>query len=135
MKRQTLQKAIILDALKRLGNHPTPAMVYDEIHGQYPSISQATVFRVLASECEEGNAQRVYAPGCSARYEYGTRKHYHIACRKCGEVADIDMPLPEGIAQTVRDAEGFTVEHYYLEFIGLCPKCQKDAGDTDEKIN
>ena len=69
MKRQTLQKTIILEALHRLCNHPTPAMVYEEVHKSYPSISQATVFRVLAGECDAGNAQRVYAPGCPARYE------------------------------------------------------------------
>ena len=49
MKRQTLQKTIILEALHRLCNHPTPAMVYEEVHKSYPSISQATVFRVAAS--------------------------------------------------------------------------------------
>ena len=89
MKRQTLQKTIILEALHRLCNHPTPAMVYEEVHKSYPSISQATVFRVLAGECDAGNAQRVYAPGCPARYEFGTRKHWHISCRVCGRVADI----------------------------------------------
>ena len=66
-KRHTIQKTIILDALKELGNHPTPAMVYEHIHEKYPTISQATVFRVLAGESEDCDVQRVYAPGSSAR--------------------------------------------------------------------
>lgn len=135
MKRQTLQKTIILEALKTLGNHPTPAMVYEEIHEKYPTISQATVFRVLASECEEGHIQRVYAPGSSARYEYGTRKHCHICCRLCGKVADIDMPYPEDLISSVTDSEGFNVEKYYIEFVGLCRECNmsSDLAGEDKK--
>ncbi len=137
MKRQTLQKTIILEALKDLGNHPTPAMVYEAIHEKYPSISQATVFRVLAGECEEGNIQRVYAPGCSARYEYGTRKHSHIRCRLCGKIADIDMPLPEDLTSTITDSEGFLVEKYYIEFVGLCRECNSSelAGEDKKEKN
>lgn len=133
MKRHTLQKTIILEALYRLGNHPTPAMVYDEIHKEYPSISQATVFRVLAGECEEGNAQRVYAPGCPARYEYGTRKHWHISCRVCGNVADIEMKDPSADLRVgITDSNGFTVERFFVEFSGLCPKCQ---AESEKEIN
>ena len=128
-KRNTLQKQIILDALKELGNHPTPAMVYEAIHERYPTISPATVFRVLAGESEEGGeAQRVYAPGASARYEYGLRKHYHISCRRCGRVEDVEMPYQEGLERLAESLEGFSVERHIIEFIGLCPDC-RDAAD------
>lgn len=132
MKRQTLQKTIILDALKKLGNHPTPAMVYEEIHPRYPTISQATVFRVLASECSEGNAQRVYTPGSTARYEYGVRPHWHICCRMCGKIADVDLALPENLTELLKCGENFSVEKYFIEFIGLCPECRKHAETPDE---
>lgn len=135
MKRQTLQKTIILEALHRLCNHPTPAMVYEEVHKSYPSISQATVFRVLAGECDAGNAQRVYAPGCPARYEYGTRKHWHISCRVCGRVADIEMTDPDADLRTgITDSNGFTVERFYVEFSGLCPECRVEAEKDNNQI-
>lgn len=133
-KRQTFQKTIILDALKRLGNHPTPSMVYEEVHKQYPKVSRATVFRVLAGECDQGNAQRVYTPGGTARYEYGIRKHYHIICRECGKIADVEMPVMQySPIDDISDAEGYAVENYVFEFIGLCPECQKHSGYTDKK--
>ncbi len=131
MKRQTLQKTIILDALMRLGNHPTPAMVYDEIHKDYPTISKATVFRVLAGECEEGNAQRIYAGG-SARYECGTKKHWHISCRLCGKVADVELPFEDDLLHSVKNNDGFTAERYFIEFIGLCPECKSSETSADE---
>ncbi len=132
MKRQTLQKSIISNALKQLGNHPTPAMVYEKIHPEYPSISPATVFRVLAGECEEGRAQRVYVPGGTVRYEYGTRRHSHIRCRICGKIADVETPPSLNPVDSVLDAEGFSVESCFLEFIGLCPDCRKASDATDK---
>lgn len=124
-KRNTLQKTIILDALKELmGTHPTPAQVYEHIHQKYPTISQATVFRVLAGEVEDGEAQRVYAPDSPLRYEYGTRKHYHVSCRKCGAVEDVEMPYQHGLEEIAEGLNGFKVERHIVEFIGLCPKCR-----------
>ncbi len=135
MKRQTLQKTIILDALKKLGNHPTPAMVYEEIHPKYPTISQATVFRVLAGECEEGTVQRVYAPGTTARYEYGNRPHWHICCRGCGRIADVSLALSENPLRLMQCDEDYTVEKYYIEFVGLCPACREKADEDKENNN
>ena len=125
-KRHTLQKAIILETLKELrGYHPTPVEIYERIHEKYPTISRATVFRVLAGEVEDGDAQRVYAPDSALRYEYGTRKHYHVSCRKCGAVEDVEMPYQYGLEKLAEGLNGFKVERHIVEFIGLCPKCQE----------
>lgn len=124
-KRNTLQKSIILNALKELmGRHPTPTQVYEHIHEKYPAISQTTVFRVLASESKDGEVQRVYAPDSTLRYEYGHRKHYHVSCRLCGAVEDIEMPYLDGLEEKAEGINGFQVEKHIVEFIGLCPKCR-----------
>ncbi len=125
-KRNTLQKAIVREALMELkGKHPTPNDVYEYIHAKHPSISRATVFRILAGEVENGEAQRVYAPDSPLRYEYGTRKHYHVSCRICGSVEDVEMPYMEGIEKNAEGLSGFKVERHIIEFIGICDKCQK----------
>lgn len=127
-KRNTLQKTIVLEALKELhGTHPTPAEVYSHIHEKYPTISQATVFRVLAGEVEDGEAQRVYAPDSSLRYEYGTREHYHVSCRVCGKVEDVEMSYLSGLENNAEGLNGFKVERHIVEFIGVCPHCQGQA--------
>lgn len=129
-KRNTLQKAIVLGALKELhGTHPTPVQVYDYIHEKYPTISPATVFRILSSEVEEGAAQRVYAPDSTLRYEYGTRKHYHVSCRVCGKVEDVEMQYLNDLEKEAEGLNGFKVEKHIVEFIGLCPKCA-EASDN-----
>ncbi len=131
-KRNTLQKSIILDALKNfMGKHPTPNEVYEYVHEKHPSISRATVFRVLAGEVEDGQAQRVYAPDSTLRYEYGTRKHYHVSCRVCGKVEDVEMPYQYGLEEIAEGLNGFKVERHIVEFIGLCPDC---VGHESENI-
>ena len=130
-KRNTIQKKIVLDALRELkGMHPTPVEVYELIHEKYPTISRATVFRILAGEVEEGEAQRVYAPDSSLRYEYGTRKHYHVSCRVCGRVEDVEMEYLNGLEAAAKGLNGFEVEKHIVEFIGVCPSCS----DTADKI-
>lgn len=127
-KRNTLQKSIVLEALKELhGKHPTPAQLYEYIHERYPTISQATVFRILSSEVEDGTAQRVYAPDSSLRYEYGTRKHYHVSCKKCGRVEDVEMEYLDGLEKEAEGINGFKVEKHIVEFIGICPECAERA--------
>ena len=54
-ERQTRQKRVIYDALKAL-DHPTATEVYGYVHERYPSISRATVFRVLGGFAASGRA-------------------------------------------------------------------------------
>ena len=45
--RKTMQKEIIHQTLRKMGCHPTAAMVYDQVHREQPTISRSTVYRVL----------------------------------------------------------------------------------------
>ena len=54
--RNTLQKELIYRALCAMDNHPTAAMVYDQVHRDHPAVSRSTVYRVLARMAEEGKS-------------------------------------------------------------------------------
>ena len=128
MKRQTVQKTVILETLYRLGGHKTPNEIYEALHDKYPTISRATVFRVLSEYTEDGVTQRIGTLGAT-RYEYGNRPHYHVCCRICGKVADVELPYFDGLENKATAMDGFTVENHYIEFIGLCPDCAKQIGN------
>ena len=122
-ERQTKQKQIIYDALQTL-DHPTATEVYGYVHRTYPSVSRATVFRVLGGFAASGKALELKAAGDEVRYDYNVMPHYHAHCKTCGRVADIKMdvkPLKE-----VRFAvdNGFNVEDFSVEFFGVCKTCQ-----------
>ena len=123
-ERQTKQKQIIYDALKTL-DHPTATEVYGYVHENYPTVSRATVFRVLGGFATSGRALELKVAGDEVRYDYNVMPHYHAHCRGCGKVADV---APTGFTmdkmQVVADHH-FEVEGYSIEFFGMCKACKE----------
>ena len=78
-ERQTKQKQIIYDALKTL-DHPTATEVYGYVHEIVPTVSRATVFRVLGGFATNGRALELRAAGNEVRYDYNVMPHYHARC-------------------------------------------------------
>lgn len=124
-KRNTLQKRIVSDVFSSMHNHPSAGMVYDAVQEKFPGISRATVYRILAEAAEEGTVQRLKLTDANDRFDITTKKHYHVVCRDCGAVADVETEI-DGIGLTERTVgcEGFTVEDCHVEFVGVCEKCQ-----------
>ena len=126
-ERQTKQKQIIYDALKTL-DHPTATEVYGFVRNEHPSVSRATVFRVLGGFAQNGRALELRAAGSEVRYDYNVEPHYHARCLTCGRVADV---VAEGLPSkglSVQACSGFSVEGYSVEFFGTCKECKADTG-------
>ena len=123
-ERQTKQKQIIYDALKTL-NHPTATEVYGFVHDQYPTVSRATVFRVLNGFALGGRALELRTAGFEVRYDYNVMPHCHGRCARCGKVADVSVKGFDGGIEAVACDE-FLVEGYFLEFFGTCKGCREE---------
>ena len=122
-ERQTKQKLIIYDALKAL-DHPTATEVYGYVREQNPTVSRATVFRVLGGFADHGKARELRAAGSEVRYDYNVTPHYHARCECCGRVADVKTAgLDEGCLRASAE-HGFSVRGYSVEFFGVCKNCQ-----------
>ena len=119
VKRNTLQKEIILSALCSLKTHPTAPMLYEIIHREHPTISRSTVYRVLGQMVDEGSALRLGLAGTEDRYDSNTSPHSHIRCRVCGRVDD----LPAVEVAELSDKAGYLVESCAVEYSGVCPEC------------
>ena len=59
MKRNTVQREIILKTLQKFDTHPTVEEVYLEVHKSHPTISKVTVYRNLRQLAEDGLVGRV----------------------------------------------------------------------------
>ena len=122
-ERQTKQKAIIYEALCTL-DHPTATEVFGYVHEQYPTVSRATVFRVLGGFASSGKALELRAAGDEVRYDYNVQPHFHARCRCCGRVADVTVEgLPAG-GLNASVCGGFEIDGYSVEFYGLCEECK-----------
>ncbi|MBQ0135451.1 MAG: transcriptional repressor [Oscillospiraceae bacterium] len=123
-RRNTIQKELILNAVKRLHSHATAEEVYAEIQKEYPSIGKATVYRNLKLLSEDGQIKRIEFPCESERFDDTCSDHYHIKCEKCGKIFDVDMDLVSGLTDKIKDKHGFTFNSYQIVFKGICPNCQ-----------
>ncbi|MFQ9678614.1 MAG: transcriptional repressor, partial [Eggerthella lenta] len=60
--RNTIQRALVLEAVQSLHNHPTSADVYEVVRERHPNISRATVYRNLGVLANRGEVLRVEVP-------------------------------------------------------------------------
>ena len=124
-KRNTLQKGIVFEIFREMHNHPSAGMVYEAVHKRYPEISKATVYRLLAEAAEDGELLRLKLSDADDRYDVTLKRHYHIVCRGCGAVADVETEFDPG--ELMKDSsacENFLAESCHIEFSGLCGKCR-----------
>ena len=127
-KRNTVQKEIVFDVFNSMKNHPSATMVYDAVHEKYPSISRATVFRLLAEAAKEGSVYRIKLTEADDRFDFTLKKHYHIVCRECGAVADVETEFDgTALVEQTKGYENFLVEDCHLEFAGICEGCRAKA--------
>ena len=105
-------------------NHPTATEIYGYVHELHPTLSRATVIRVLGGFAASGKALELRLAGNEVRYDYQTFAHYHARCSCCGKVADVEVSgLPKGgLKGTTND--GFALDGYQVEFFGKCADCQ-----------
>ena len=124
-QRNTLQKRIVSDVFCSMHNHPSAGMVYEAVQEKFPGISRATVYRILAEAAEEGKIQRLKLTDANDRFDITTNKHYHVVCRECGAVADVEATVDDGtLAREAVGCEGFFVEGCHVEFVGVCKGCR-----------
>lgn len=106
-------------------DHPTADEIYDYLHSNYPSISKATVYRILSRMTDEGEILRLHIPGGPDKFDTTVSEHHHIKCTSCGKLCDIDFPELHSICSKIENTCGFSVTGCSLFFDGVCPECVK----------
>lgn len=122
LKRNTLQRQIIIDTIKTLETHPSAEEVYIEIQKNHPIVGKSTVYRNLRQLAEEGLIAQINMEGF-ARYDKNAHLHYHFICEKCGEVIDVEVDQMDNLNSIIYEKYGLKVNRHEIEFFGLCPKC------------
>ena len=69
-KRNTIQRQLVIAAVRFLADHPTAEEVYDRITMEYPDISKGTVYRNLNSLVESGLLGKVSVPSGADRFDH-----------------------------------------------------------------
>ena len=124
MERHTVQKEIVLEALSTLANHPTADAVYERVYADHPSISKATVYRLLGKMADSDQIARVRINNGADHFDHQTFPHYHVRCTNCGSVDDVVIPLFSAADEMAAQATSYTNITSSLQFDVLCPACQ-----------
>lgn len=123
-KRETIQKKLVLEAVRTLGCHATAEEIYAQVSAAYPSVSKGTVYRNLNSLSEDGEISRIEIPGGADRFDHNCTNHYHVVCVRCGKVFDVDVEPAVSLTEQIRDAHGFDFLGCDIVFKGICPACK-----------
>ena len=128
LRRNTIQKNLVADAVLQLKDHPSAEEVYHFIQNECPSISKGTVYRNLNALTEEGSIRKIEVPGEADRYDHNTDDHYHVHCIHCGRIFDVDME-PADMTGRIRDTHGFVFFGCDIVFKGICPECNQKGSE------
>lgn len=128
ISRNTIQRQIVLSAVRSLLTHPTAEEIYSYIVKSHPNISKGTVYRNLNLLADQGEVLRVRISDGADRFDLRAGRHFHIRCTGCGRVFDVDMPYQENFLQGIGETHGFIFSDYDIVFTGICPDCQRSAG-------
>ncbi len=125
--RITKQRQVILEELRKLNTHPGADEIYKVVRRRLPRISLGTVYRNLEVLSALGKIQKLELSGSLKRFDWNTKKHYHIRCVRCNRVDDAPIAPLNQLENDLYKATVFEIIGHNLEFIGLCPECSKKS--------
>jgi Fur family transcriptional regulator, peroxide stress response regulator len=125
--RLTPQRVELVRLIAASDGHPSASQLYAKIQTQFPTMSQATVYKTLALLKEMNQVLEIDLRDDS-RYD-GNRPdpHPHLICMKCNKIVDGDLELDLSYIQKLEKTSGYQIVRPQIAFYGLCPKCRADG--------
>lgn len=110
----------ILEIINSSKDHLTAEEIFMELRKQETRVVLATVYNNLAALCEEDRIRKVSVEGCADRYDR-VRKHDHLMCKYCGQLADINF---FDLTKELEEQLGDSILSYDLRVNYICPMCK-----------
>lgn len=128
--RLTPQRQAVYRALAGDPSHPTAEAVYARVRAAMPTLSQATVYRILESLESEQLVRRVSTTGAVARFDAMLEPHHHLVCRICGRMQDYFAPALAKRSLVPTDIPEFEVEELDVRLVGRCAACRRSKSQV-----
>jgi len=124
--RVTPQRVAICELLASSHEHPTAAMIYDELKPRFSSLSLATVYNTLETLVGLGVVNVLgHAGDDTVHYDADTEPHVNLACISCSRIIDIPSEHVTHLDSEITAASGYKLLGARVLYYGLCPACQK----------
>lgn len=119
--RVTPQRIAILEAVIKLGNHPSTEQIIETIKANHPSISVGTIYNILDSLVQHAIIDRVKTENGVMRYDSKVTHHHHLYCSRTDKIEDyIDTELDDLIANyfKTKGISDFKIDAINLQITG-----------------
>ena len=123
-QRNTRQRQVILEELRKVTSHPTAADLYEIVRQRLPKISLGTVYRNLELLAQVGLIQKLQISGYEARFDGNPESHGHMRCVCCHRVGDLQEAPYDAGRSYPREMDGSVILGCRVEFFGVCPECR-----------
>ena len=121
----TPQRIAILDAIYKLGNHPTADNIIEYIRQSNPNIASGTVYKVLDKLIEKKLIKKVTTDKDVMRYDGIMENHHHLYCMECNAIEDyVDEELNSVLKNYFKNKKikGFKIDEFILQIKGTFDK-------------
>ena len=117
----TPQRMRVLEAIRKLNNHPTAENILEFIRKNDPNIASGTVYNVLDTLVSNNIIKKVKTEKDVMRYEGNIENHHHLYCIECDYIEDynnekLDMLLKEFFEKNHID--NFNIEEIKVNISG-----------------
>lgn len=128
--RHSNQRDIILDELRSRHDHPTANDIYKSVRQVLPNISLGTVYRNLNQLADNGDIIRIPQPDSSNRFDGNTSMHFHLCCKKCGNVQDINSEILNELSESITKNYRFELDSSNIIISGICCNCLNEKSGS-----
>jgi Fe2+ or Zn2+ uptake regulation protein len=118
--RQTKQKEIINEELKKFNSFFTAEELFIKANKKDSNFGIATVYRFLKDLSDK---RQIHSYVCNRKTVYSTqdKSHCHFICENCGNVEHIQVSSLDFIKNKINGS----ICHFQIDITGLCDKCSK----------
>jgi Fur family peroxide stress response transcriptional regulator len=125
--RLTPQRMAVLNIVVNSNEHLNADQIYERVKSDFPMTSLATVYKTLSVLKDMDELIELSFGSEGNRYD-GNKPypHPHVICVKCNTIIDPDIPILDGLQETVAVQSGFQIISHRMDFFGICPQCSED---------
>ncbi len=126
--RQTRQRTLVWDTVRRLGGHSTADEISTEIQKTEPGFARSTVYRALDALASAGALQAVRLGDGPIHYEVSSEEHQHAICQVCESVLHLEHELVRELEVHLEERHRFKPVRTDVLVVGTCDACARARG-------
>jgi Fur family peroxide stress response transcriptional regulator len=124
--RLTPQRVELVRLIAVSEGHPSASQLYSKIKRQFPTMSQATVYKTLILLKEMNQVLEIDLRDDSHYDGNRPLPHPHLICIKCNKIIDGEVSLDQEALQNLEQASGYKILRFQISLYGLCPDCKEE---------